>query len=291
MSYAIAFGLMTALFWGVTDLLAQRAARAAGVVRTMIVNQALGCCVLGLLLIVDCGQATQIFTAPLEAWAIAIVGAFFGIGATLSLFRALALAQVASVVPIVASYGAVTTLLAIASGDQIRRPLIFGLIACISGAILTAASQSSQQNASAANFARRSIPWSVTAAILYGFQFFLLGREAVPVLGPIAPVMVYNLTGLIIYALKLALVGSRSEPIERPAWRYMIGTGFTVLAGYVAISAGMKTGHVAVVTVLSSFQSPVTVVLAWLVFRDRISHHQAAGLCLIVGGLICIHVG
>lgn len=67
----------------------------------------------------------------------------------------------------------------------------------------------------------------------------------------------------------------------------VLGTGAVAVLGFVALSAGLATGQVAIVMVLSSLQSAIAVGLACTLLGEQLARHQWLGVAVIVGlGLV-----
>ena len=71
----------------------------------------------------------------------------------------------------------------------------------------------------------------------------------------------------------------------------MLGIGLLGSASFIAFSVGLGTGQVAVVTVLSSLSTAVTVLLARVVIGERVLSRQWVGIGTIVLGLALIDAG
>ena len=285
---AILFGLLAAFLWGLTDFLAQRAGKAVGVYRTMFYGQVVGVAGLGAWMAFAPDARAQPAGASPESWVADFGAALIGLCATLSLYQALLRGRIGTVVPIAASYGAVGALLAILSGERVSVPIILGLACCIIGAVISAL-PARGKDGGGDDHSWTPIFWAIAAALAYGTQFWLLGRYATPQLGAVVPVLVYYATGLTLFLLVRVRF---APPIALPQGRLRIlvlGTAFAAIGGYVAISAGLATGEIAIVTVLSAFQSGVTVLIAWMIVKERLAAHQIAGVALVVAGLVTIH--
>jgi drug/metabolite transporter (DMT)-like permease len=61
------------------------------------------------------------------------------------------------------------------------------------------------------------------------------------------------------------------------------------VGGFVTLTAGLATGQVAIVVVLSSLTSAITVLIARIFGAARVALHQWAAITVIVLGLILIH--
>ncbi|PSJ43317.1 EamA family transporter [Allosphingosinicella deserti] len=183
---AVALGLLAAILWGLTDVLAQRATRLSGLLRTMFYSQLLGMLASGawVLLAYDLDALAQ--ASPL-AWIAAVLAGAFGLVATACLYRALQLGDITVVAPITAGYGAVTVVLGALTRQTLNTGSATGLAACAAGAMISAYAPSQATGSTAGSSATKSILLAVAAASFYGTHFWLLGLYAAPALGPIAP--------------------------------------------------------------------------------------------------------
>jgi drug/metabolite transporter (DMT)-like permease len=57
---------------------------------------------------------------------------------------------------------------------------------------------------------------------------------------------------------------------------------------FVAFNLGVTVGSTAIVATLSSLASAVTVLLAWLILRDRLAPWQWVGVGIILGGVVLV---
>jgi drug/metabolite transporter (DMT)-like permease len=79
-------------------------------------------------------------------------------------------------------------------------------------------------------------------------------------------------------------------PDARTAW-VLFGVGVLDTLAFIASSAGAATDQVSIVTVLSSMFSAWTVLLAWIVLRERPHRLQWAGIALILCGVVLVSLG
>jgi drug/metabolite transporter (DMT)-like permease len=75
-----------------------------------------------------------------------------------------------------------------------------------------------------------------------------------------------------------------------PVWRLIIGVGVLDTSAYVANTIGFATHQVAVVSVLASLFSTVTVMLAWLFLRERLRWNQWLGIISIFIGIALVSI-
>lgn len=280
---AVGFGLLAALLWGLTDFMISISGRSFGVHRAMLYAQSVGVLAIGACMLLPFAAIPE--PDSMAGWASAVLSAPIGVGATLALYQGLKVGQVSVVAPITATFGAVTALLSLVTGERLAAGVLVGIGLVVVGAVLLGAQRSSNERKPGAS----GIRWAVLASLGYGVQFWLQGRFAVPALGSVLPVWIYY---LISTSLLLAAVPIRRQslalPVRGALW--VVGTGVVAVGGFLVLAMGMATGQVAVVTVLASLQSGITVCLAGLYHRERLARHQWLGLAATLAGLAAVHL-
>ena len=295
MTLALTFGLLAAILWGTTDFLIRIASRRVGVFRAMLYAQAISAVSIGVWIAADPLVRTLPAQASAGGWLAAWLAAIAGLTATVSLYRALHQGRVSVVAPIAAGYGAVTTLLSWATGERLTGMALLGLGLLIAGVALVS-SPSEAKNGTPSDAApapqshRSGLEWALLSCVCYGLEFWIQGRFANPQLGPLLPVGVYYLlstTVLVAFGATLRL------PFRMPAKDAILvfATGLLAIAGFISLSVGFGTGHVAVVTAIGSVQSAITVGLACLLTQDRLAVHHWVGLAAVIGGLGLVRLG
>lgn len=280
---ALTFGLLAALLWGLSDFLISVSGRSFGVHRAMLHAQSIGVVLVGgWLLLAGFGVPAG---APATSWIAAVGAAPIGVAATLALYHGLKVGQVSVVAPIAASFGAVTAALSLLSGERLQGNVLFGIVLVIVGVLMVSLKIRDREAKSASNGAA----WGVFCAIAYGLQVWLQGRFAVPDLGSVWPVWIYYLISASMLGLA-ALVRRRAMGLPMNGVATVAMTGGVAVCGFLALSAGLGTGELALVGVLTSLQSVVTVCLAGIFHRERLAPRQWAGLAVSIAGLVVIHL-
>ena len=136
--------------------------------------------------------------------------------------------------------------------------------------------------------ARRELALSLAAGASFGTVFILLGNTS-PDAGfwPLAaarPVSVALLAAI-------AIIGRRSLRADRADAATIIGAGVLDMAANALYLLGVRRGLLSLVAVLSSLYPAATVLLAWLVLRERITRAQSAGLAVAAAGVALIAAG
>jgi uncharacterized membrane protein len=70
----------------------------------------------------------------------------------------------------------------------------------------------------------------------------------------------------------------------------IVMSGFFGVLAYVALATGLATGMIAIVVVLSTLASAVTVFMSRIFERAAIARHQWLALTLIVAGLSLVRI-
>ena len=291
---AVALGLSAAFGFGLGDLCARTAAHRMGSLRAMFYGGLQGLVIVSLWLL----WRGQWPAASATAWTAAIGAGLLNLAATTALFRAFTTGKLALVAPVVASYGAVTVVLSLATGQSLSPLKVAGLVLAIGGVALTSSGSRGKQTAEEAAAGRgkgwhlqAGLGWALLAAAGYGTTFWILGRFAVPELGELLPVWIYYVAETIIL---LVVAAFWRITVKRPAADEILptlGNGVLIAAGYVSFTAGLTSGEIAIVTVLSSLSSGVTVLGAALFLRERMARRQWVGTATILVGLVLINSG
>ncbi len=264
---AILMGLISALCWGSTDFMAGQAARRVGVTRSLFYSQSIG---LLLLSVVLAFHPAWLRIGALDAGLlVAIVAAICNLAAMASLLKALSIGKASVVAPIVSLYGAVTTLLAL----------------CVAGASLAGMAKSTGGQAEAP----ASTGFALLSELMFGLGFWLQGAFAVQRLGVASALWVYYLTAVAILSLLLAWRRSLSAP-PASLVALLLSISLFSLLGFLSLALGAATAQVAIVTVLSSLASAVTVLLGFVIRHERPSAAQWLGIAAILVGVVLLKV-
>ncbi len=284
----VVLGLLAAIAWGTADLIARFTGRGVGVLRTIFFTQTTAFVMISTyILLAPPGSSGWTGHGPWWAWAASIAGSAIVLAGTFCLYRAITVGVVSIVAPISASYGAVTLVLSMATGEVLGAVALGGLLVTIFGVAVTSAPGGTTGGATPAKTMPGLWP-ALFSALAFGVGFWLIGAFAVPHLGWALPIWIYYGAGALA-AGAVALSRGQSLALPRPALRALLLVhGTCGVLGYIAYASGLRTGHIAVVTVLSSLASGVTVLLARLVLAERLTGRQWAGVGAILLGVVML---
>lgn len=283
MNEAVLFGGAAAVLYGVTDLIARSANRENGVARTMLWGQAL--------LAVLLTGAVMAFGKPLPAaplpWAALLGSSVMVMAGTACLYHGLKVGRIAVVTPLMACYGAVGAVLSLLTGEHLTWIAGLGLALTVIGAVLSAMSSTGQKDAK-----QRPSGWlpATGAALLYGTAYWIQGRFAVPVFGALDAIWVYYVFATLVVAA-IALVRGHDVRLTGTRDTLLIAiTAVLAAAGYLALAFGQASGSVAVSTALSAAASAVTVLLARIFIREKVTLAGWIGVACVVAGVATLHL-
>lgn len=282
----ILLGLATALAWGSSDFLARFVTRRIGTLRSLFYMQTWGFVLLTLYLIVTHSWGHLFDGSGWRPWAWGFLAGGCNTVAMFSFYRCLEIGKVAVVAPLSASYPVLTLLLSMFSGERLTILRIFGIAATLLGVILVARGEAGSDDGP--KNAKRGIAWALFASIAFGMLFWILGLRIIAATGPYASLWLIRMTGSVV---SLSVLLLRRIPVFKSLgasnWQPTV-MGFLDTGAFALSNRGMQMEQVSVITVLSSLYGAVTVVLAAVFLRERVSRLQWLGIVAIFAGILLI---
>jgi drug/metabolite transporter (DMT)-like permease len=195
-------------------------------------------------------------------------------------YRAMRVGKVALIAPIVSTEGALAAVIAIAAGESLESGVAATLVMIAAG-IVAASVPPSDTGDTTQSPHRTALLFAIGAAVLFGVSLYATGRAAneLPSAWVALPARVI---GLLALAVPLALTGRLARPGR--ALPLVIASGFAEVAGFYAYTAGARHG-IAVAAVLSSQFAAISVVVAYLLFNERLTRLQLAGVLTVIVGV------
>ena len=296
---AVLFGLLGAFSWAGADFLARHVSRLIGPVRTFILAQCVGLAALTVYLAIAREPHWSLALAfagagrPADEWA--LVAALLNILGSMSLYRSFAIGKMALVTPIAASYSGLTVILALASGERLRTNSAAGIPIILAGIMLavipvasTVVTGDESTGRSRVHGDHAGVGWALGAALCFGVGFWILGFHVTPTLGAVVPIWIIRLAGAtLIFGL---VTRRRMEPVLPPGniAQPLAASALLDTTGFVATTLGLATGHVSVVTVLTSLFGVMIILMSWVLLRERLHWRQWCGVVLIFAGVALV---
>jgi len=287
-------GLMASLSWGMSYFVGAYATRRVGVIRSVYYGNWLGllfaCC-----LVIFTGEWLVYTQTSLAIWAWLILGTSLNTIASIFNNLALKIGVVSIVTPITANYALVTALLAILNGSSFTTLQWAGVVATVIGISLVSQKKRKSiheiETEEDKNFFW-GILWALIAAIFYGSAYWVIGAQVSPVMGGVAPSVFFSLTAIIILALFVISRRQtyRLQRLNLSEWKFVAPVATTNSIATVATFIGYTVADVAVVTIISSTYSAVTVVLARVFMKEQLSRIQQLGVVSLIIGVLMVSI-
>jgi drug/metabolite transporter (DMT)-like permease len=290
----ILLGLATALSWGSADLFARFATRRIGTFRTMLYMQMCGFCLVTLAMPRLGGWGHLFDGSGWQPWAWGILAGVLNTSSTLALYRSFEIGKLSIVAPISACYPVLTMLLSALTGERLTPLRLAGLALTIAGVIVVARGEQAPGDANPIDEQmqpakkRLGVNWAILSAACFGVMFWLLGLRVVPLLGSSPSVWIIRLTSAVTTALVMLAARQSMAPPPRQDAPWILGVGFLDTSAYVFNNYGMLHEQTSVVSVLASLYGAVTVALAALFLREKVSASQWLGIFAIFIGIMMI---
>jgi drug/metabolite transporter (DMT)-like permease len=282
------YGLLSALSWGVSTLLAAVAARRIGALRTVVFGEAAG--LAGYWTVFLLGHFSFRGLGSGTAWLLVLAGVV-GVVGYLAMYRGLESGHVGLVSAISACYGGVIVVLSVVLlHERLTAAAVAGIVATVAGVML-AVTRRVGSSAPAAGTSAIGVAFGLTAALTYGVAGFMIGRYSVS-LGWLVPVVVAR-GGAMVLLLAVLATPLRSPAVPRlgPGLAWALAAGLADAAGLVFFTRGDQVGLVAVTAAVSSAYPVIPLIGGLLLFRERLLLQQAGGALLILAGLVLLGLG
>jgi drug/metabolite transporter (DMT)-like permease len=286
----ILLGLLTALTWGGADFIARFATHRVGALRSMLYMQFTGFLLLSCVLPALGGWGHLADGSGWHPWAWGVLAGCINATSCLALYRAFEIGKMAVVAPLSASYPALTLALSWMTGDRLSLMRITGILCTLVGVVVVAGGEKTPDENDVADVERsgKGTGWAIFAAVGFAVLFWLLGIRIIPRVGAVQTVWMIRLTSMLL-AAAVILVAKQPLRLPRGEVRWMVlGMGAFDTGAFVLSNLGMKMEQVAVISVLGSLYGAVTVGLATIFVRERVSRWQWMGIVTIFVGIFLI---
>lgn len=268
------WGVLAALLWGTASLVSAQASRLLGSWAALAWVAAIG-----ILITLPAGLAVGVRgQASASDWAWAAIAGAGAIGGLLLAYAAMRLGQVSLVTPIVATDGAVAAVIAVLAGEELATVAGIALAVITAGVVLASVGRDATKGAS--RISARALGLALGASLLFAISFFGAGRTEG--LDAIWVAAVARIIGVGFVTLPVLVTGRLR--LTRRALPYVAAAGVLEISGYLAYVVGARSG-VAIPAVLASQYAVVAVIGGLLVFGERLSPVQAAGVGLTMAGV------
>jgi drug/metabolite transporter (DMT)-like permease len=272
------YGMLSALIWGAGDFIGGLASRKSDAYRAVVFSELTGLLALTVILLVFGAQAPP---WPDLAWSAAAGG--LGCIGLVILFKAFADGKMSQAAPVSAVTAAA---LPVAVGIFLE-----GLpgLATIGGFLLALVAiwliPQSESGGRLTRLADLRLP--LLSGIFFGLYFIMMDRgtqEAV-----LWPMVASRFGGSLVISL---YVLARRSPLlpGRAAWPLILLNAALDVGGNAFFILAARAGRMDVAAVLSSLYPGMTVFLAWLVLKERMTARQGLGVLAALGAIVLMTI-
>jgi drug/metabolite transporter (DMT)-like permease len=209
--------------------------------------------------------------------------AIAGVGNVLGLllaYAALRAGKVGVVAPLVSTQGAIAALIAVLAGETIAAAAGFLLVVIALGVALASIAPE-ERRASGVRHEPRATLYGLGAAFAIAWSLYATARASIdlPVVWALLPSRAIGVAAVTVpVALRSGL------RMTRRALPLVAVSGVCEVAGFALFAFGARHG-IAVAAVLSSQFAAIAAVGAYLLFRERLTRLQLAGVALVAAGV------
>lgn len=276
---SIIFGLLAALSWGAGDFTGGMAARKAGAYRAVFYAE-----LLGVALIVPIALLIgEAFPAP-RSIALCLLAGVFGSFGLMTLYHAMSIGLMSVAAPVSALLAAaLPVLIGVASDGFPGWTVFFGFGFALLAVWLISQSGDGMKDV-LSHLANLKIP--LLAGIGFGFYFVFINL-ATRAGGLIWPMVLSRLSGMILISAYFIFTRA-SWRMPSAALPVVALNGVLDLGGNFFFILAGQVGRLDVASVLSSLFPAATVLLAWIVLKERLNRNQWIGVVCALIGIILI---
>ncbi len=270
----VLFGLSASLSWGTGDFSGGLASR-----RAHVFSVVLAAYLVGLLLLPVLALA---WSEPLPSWRDALWGASAGLVGTLGLtafYRSLAIGRMGINAPITAVLAASLPIIFTAFTQGLPRPLQLAgfVLALLAVALISRPARASGRP--------EGLGLALLGGLGFGSFFILIGQVSAHAV--FWPLIAARLASLLFMIAFVRIRGEQMLP-KKSVFPLILLAGALDVAGNVFFILAAHAGRLDVASILSSLYPAVTVLLAAIILRERVSRIQGVGIALALGAILLI---
>jgi drug/metabolite transporter (DMT)-like permease len=273
---AILGGIGAAAAWAISTLCSSRSSRMIEPMSVVALVMLVGL-VITAPLVVASGIPSRL---DAESWTWLFISGAGNVAGLVLAYNAYRIGQVALIAPLTSTEGAIAALIALVAGESLSPGIGLALALAAVGVCLAAVPPSDPIRR-AQHSPPAAVGLAVLAALAWGTSLYATGRAAATL--PSAwVVMSARLIGTITLAIPLAVRGRLQ--LTRRALPLVVGAGVCEVLGFYSYTAGARHG-IAIAAVLSSQFATLAALGAYVLFGERLSRLQVAGVTTVIVGV------
>jgi drug/metabolite transporter (DMT)-like permease len=278
---AVLFGVFAALCWSIHDVIARSIAGAVGGFRTAAWVMVSGFVLLSAYVLWDGSVWQATWPAVFSGLLLGFVYGF-GVG---GLFKAFSLGPVSLVGPITAGYPVLAVLWGVFNGLE-PTPLQWGCVAAtLVGAIIVARSGEPDGGINAVEPGKMPVLLFFAAMAVLGYSSsIVLGQQAALTVGEVDATWLSRPIALLVL-LPFAFFDGKRGVLSRNQWIAICVMGGLDVLGVIAVNASAHFPGREFAGIGISAYGALSVLMAMIFLKEKVSSGQWAGLALIVAGV------
>ncbi|WP_371168993.1 EamA family transporter [Aliiroseovarius sp. 2305UL8-7] len=274
---AITLGLIAALCWGIHDVTIRKLSQSTPLMATLLGVLSIG----AIFQIIAMGIIGGIEPVPTTAIMYSMSAGVAFLFGSMALYGAFHRGPVRIVAPVIGSFPILSVAFASLVGAQVSLTQLGAVLLVVAGiAIVSVFSHAEEDHTPAKG---PTIALSVVAAIGFATTF-ALGQEAARIAQDLPTILITRMTGVLLLVPILLVLSLPLWP-GRKALPYIIVLGILDgIALLLVLSAGnLPSAHYA--SVASSIFGLITIILAWLFLKEKMTPSQWLGCILAFAGI------
>lgn len=281
----VLFGLIAMFGWGLADFFAKKTVEKIGDLRTLFWAQIVGFVILASVYFVFASQ----FSYTIKDIIIFALIGLIGSSAYLLFYRALEKGQVSILSPIQASWVIITVILSVIFLQEVLG--IFQAIAIaitILGIILVSFKYEDLKRLELKNLLP-GVPEDLISMSLWGVNFVIIGF-LVSKFNWFVPIFFLRLF-MIFFLLSFSTLKRKKIVFKKKSvipWLIIIGV--CDVSAFLGFGLGASSGYVSIVSPVAASFPLVTIILARVFLKERLSINQKIGVVGIIAGLILLSI-
>lgn len=286
---ALSEGLLLALVsmfsWGVADFIVVGPIRSIGKIKTLAIGQ------VAIFLVMLVSYAVFPGSIHFTSWAVlfSFLPSLLIILGFLALYKGLHIGKVSLITPIVSSWSLVSIVVGFLIFYQVPTfHQIAGALLIISGMFMAVVNVS-EIRSSIKKHVVKGAPEALASMIFFGSSL-AFGKMVVDNVGWLSASFLFSLWQTLMIA---ALYFLKKEEMTKPSGRHVLiaaMAGILNFLGAISYNMGISTEYLSVVSPIASASVLVTVVLSFVVLKERLTKLQYTGVASVISGIIIMAI-
>ena len=226
---------------------------------------------------------------PGSIWMAVIAGIAYIIGLSL-IYRALQIGPVSVAAPVVSTEGALAAVFAVVLGEPLESIAAL-LLAVIAVGVILASRERPADPGTVQQFSpeatRRSAMFAIAAAVVFGVGLVTSAKAVTFGMPVMWNSLIARVLGVVLVLVPLAATGRLR--FARAAVPFLVAAGIGEVVGTSLYTIGAQDG-IAIAAVLGAQFATIAVIGAYLLFGERLSRQQVAGVVIVIAGVALLTV-